>query len=267
MSLSGLSGLSGLSSVLGGVQANLNQGFVDFQGPANGTTCTTANLNACIRGGVTSGVGWLTQGTGAAMKFATAANKPLTNSVGPLFDGTTIAAGAGTLGVQYLTASDNSYLRWDLNGENGAIDSDDFSAGIWIFCDLPNTDLSNMDVFTVFAPSGLNFCNVKWLIAPVGTTRCFQLEVGGGGGNSHIEVATSTWYWLSLRYRKTGNHELRVYNAASALVGTIQEVSNGVGRASYVALGQSSSNTPTTGFVINFDSLKVSFDGTYPLLP
>lgn len=244
-----------------------NQGFVDFEGPADGTSCTAANLNACIRGGVTAGTGWSTQGTGAAMKFASAANKPLLTPTGPMLDGTSIAAGLGSFGVEYDTDTGTSYLRWDLNGPNGQIDSDDLSCGIWIFSDLANNDESNLDVLTIYGPSGSNFANAKFLGAPSGLTRTYQLEVGGGGGNSSVDVPTATWHWHALRYRRVGNHEQSIYNTAGSLVGGISEVSNGAGRPSYIAIGQASSNVPTAGKVVRFDSLKVDFTGRWPLLP
>lgn len=260
----GYNALPGITNVRSG-PGILNQGFVDFEGGTDGANCSSATLNASIRGGVTAGTGWLTQGTGAVMKFASAASRPPIGSVGPLLDGSTIAAGAGSMGVQYLTATSNSYLRWDLNGNNGQIDSDDFTCCIWFKTNLPNNDESNMDIFTVYAPSGGNFANCKFLGAPSGLTRIFQLEVGGGGGNSHVEIPTATDILIALRYRRVGQHELRAYNTSGTLLGTIQETSNGVGRASYIAIGQASSNVPTSGFFCNFDSLRVDFDGTWPL--
>lgn len=245
----------------------MNQRFADFEGPADGTTCSAANLLATTRGG-SAGV-WTVDGSGADMKFASAASKGLVYPA-LLGDGTIIQPNVGALGVQYLTDSVVSYLVWHLAGVGNPVAADDTSAGCWFFSDLANTDESNLDVFTIYSLGAVNFCNAKFLGAPSGLTRCFQLEVGGGGGNSSVNVTASTWYWLSLIYRKTGNHELKIYRLNGSileLVGSIAEVSSGVNRASYIAIGQAASNVPTTGKVVNFDSLLVDFDATYPLLP
>lgn len=248
----------------------MNQGFTDFEGPGDGVTCTAANLNATNRGILTGT--WSVDGTGAAMKFATAAARGLLFHGGPLADDSIILPDAGTLGVEYDTDSGTSYITRHIAGVGNTVDGDEFSWGCFFFSDLPNNDASNLDPLTVYSLGGVNFANAKYLQSP-GGNRCFQLEVGSGGasnggGNSSVEVAASTWYWVAIIYRVTGNHELRIYNLAGELVGAIVETSSGLGgRASYVAIGQASSNTPTAGRVCRFDSFLFDLAGTWPLLP
>lgn len=245
----------------------MTQYFVDFEGPADGTTCTAANLLATTRGGL-SGT-WSVDGAGADMKFEADATRGLLYHGGPLADDTVILPDAGTLGVQYLTATGTSYIVLHLAGVGNSIAGDNCSAGVWIKTNLLDNDTSNIDLFTIYALSGTNFVNAKQRIAGSGLVRCFELEAGAGGGppSGVVDTPTATWYWVTLLYRKTGNHEIQIWSEAGALVGSITSASNGVAKPSYIAIGQASSNTPTTGYYVNFDSLLIDTDATWPLMP
>jgi hypothetical protein len=238
--------------------------ITDFEGSSNGTSVTEALLHAAEKGWGIGRWGF----TGTAMKFATAASQPLLTSISRLNNGTSFASGAGSLGVQYLTSTGTSYIKQDLYPTNGAATSTAFSAGVWFYSDIPGSDASNLDVFTLYAAGGANFANAKFLQNGGGNSRTFQLEVAGGGGTSSVNVSPSTWYWLNLQYNKTGQHHLKIYAAdGTTVIGTIDETSNGVGTVQYVAIGHAAAGVPTTGYLINFDSLKVDPAGTYPLLP
>jgi len=261
-------GVSGLTGIAFGLSptAITTQKFTDFEASTDGTTATEALLQASSKGWG-SGL-WSTLGTGAAMKFASAASKPLLTAITRLNDGSSVSAAAGSLGIQFLTSTVLSYCQIDFAaGSGSAQTATSFSAGIWFKSDLPAVDLSNMDVFSLTCPGGSGFANAKFLQSPGGMSRCFQLEVVGGGGNSQINIASSTWYWLTLQYNKTGSNILKIYDASGSLVGTITEAHSGTGMPSYLVFGQTSGNTPTTGYVCNFDSLKIDPAGSYPLLP
>jgi hypothetical protein len=195
------------------------------------------------------------------MKFQTAASHGLRNPTGRLCgDGQSYGAGAGSLGLQYLTSTRNSWVTYNL----GPLMTDAVTAGVWFYSNIPNSDLSNLDVFTIFGKNGADFANAKYLGG--GTVqnpqRIFQLEVGSGGGNANINVQANTWYWLSLRYSKSGSHSLSVYDTAGALVGSITEVAAGTTKPDYVVIGQSNSDTPTSGYVVNFDSMVIDLTGS-----
>src|SRR5262249_36556410 len=89
--------------------ACVNQGFADFEAGAANTSVTEATLRASTKGW--RGGTWVVDGTGAPMKFQTAASRPLATSTGRLCgDGGTYAGGAGSLGLQYLTSTRTSYV-------------------------------------------------------------------------------------------------------------------------------------------------------------
>lgn len=265
-------GSNGMSAVGFGLSptAFLTQLFCDFEASTDGTTCTGALLKSSTKGW-TGGI-WTTGGTGAAMKFASAGSRGLTNSITRLNDGATVSSGAGSLGVQFLTSTVQSYLKFDTttgigSGAN-AINSTSFSAGIWFWSDIAATNTVPIDVFAIITPGGVGFANCKFLGNGGGTSRTFELETAGGTGTNRVDVSSSTWYWLTVQYNLGSDCVLKVYEAdGTTLKGTNTETHSGTGMPGYVAIGQFSSNTPTTGFVINFDSLKIDPTGTFPLLP
>jgi len=237
----------------------------DFEAGSNGADCTAALLKSSAKGWTIGQ--WTVVGPGAAMKFATAANKPFDTAIARLNDGTSLSASAGSKGVTFLTSTVQSYLKFDLFPSGGDVSGNSLSAGIWFWSDLPAADTSSLDAFSLTAPSGTGFANAKNLSSGAGS-RCFQLEVTGGGGNSQVVISPSTWYWLSLQYNRSASHVLKIYNAAGGLVGTITEAQTGTGMPEYLTLGQTQgSSTPTTGYAASFDSLKLDPAGSYPLLP
>lgn len=238
----------------------MNQGFTDFEGPGDAVTCTASNLNATNRGILTGT--WSIDGTGTAMKFALAAAMGLLYTGGPLADDSIVSPGAGTMGVRYSTDSEKAYITRHVAGIGNTVPNDEFTSGIWFRSDLPDNDASNLDVYTVYGLGAVNFANAKYLQSPEGN-RCFQLEVGGGGGTDNIEVLANTWYWLEIRYRNGAGaqHELRIYNTSGELVGTLSETGNNAGKASYISIGQASDNIPTPGYFCDFDSLLFDYDG------
>jgi hypothetical protein len=241
----------------------VTQVFADFEGSSDGTTITDVLLNPGTHGWK-AGI-WTVNGPGAAMKFATAASKPLTNAVARLNDGSA-ASTSSTLGVRYLTATNQSFLKLDYraNGASPLTNSTSWSCGIWFNSDLLATDTSNFDAFTMYANAG-NFCNLKFLGS--GTSRIFQNESPGTSGSSSINYTTGTWVWVTIQMNKTGNNIIKVYDASGTLLGTLTETGGGSGNFGYVLIGNNNGNTPTTGFHVDFDSLKVDPAGTFPLLP
>jgi hypothetical protein len=233
--------------------------FAGFDSSSDGVECTVDLLNASTLG-ITGSETWSI--TGTPMAFSSSASKPLLP--GTVGDGSTWAANAGSLGVKYLTSTYVSYLKLDLSSRT----SGSTSIGVWYYTDIPNTDQSLMDIFTVFGAGGADFANAKFLIAPSGLTRSFQLETGPGGGTSRIDVSSGQWYWITIQFNNDANHVLNVYNASMELVGSINEASRETVSAAYTVIGQSAnSGAPTTGYYILFDSMKIDFDGYFPLLP
>ena len=237
----------------------------DFEAGSNGADCTAALLKSSAKGWIIPT--WTVVGPGAAMKFNTAANQAYSTSITRLNDGTSLTAAAGTKGVTFLTSTVQSYLKCDLFPKGGdGVTGNAFSMGIWFWSDLPAADTSNMDVFAVVCHGGVGFANCKNLSNGSGS-RSFELEVPGGTSTS-IAISPSTWYWLSLQYNRSGSHVLKIYNTAGTLIGTITEAHTGTLMPEYLVLGQNAgSTTPTTGYSVHFDSLKIDPAGSYPLLP
>lgn len=241
--------------------------FCDFLAGVNGADCTAAALHSSSYGW---NIGqWTTGGSGAAMKFQNSAGNGLINATGRLNDGVSYAAGRGsTRGVEFLTSTVQSYLMLNWypgGGSNSPLNR--MTAGIWFWSDLPGADGSNLDVFNLNAAGGTGFANCKFL--QNAGSRSFELEIPGGSSGAKVNVSSSTWYWLSLEYNRTAAHVLRVYAAdGTTLIGTLTETQTGTGMPSYLGIGQSSANTPTTGFSCRFAALKVDTTGSVsPILP
>jgi hypothetical protein len=226
-----------------------DQTFVDFEG-TNNTSVTAANLLSTTRG-YRGGI-WTLSGT--ALKYQNAATKPLLNATGRLCDGSSYSSGAGASGLEYLTSTGVSYVKYDF----GEVATDTISAGVWFYTTLPDGDSSIFDPFTIGGVGGGDGANAYFYKS--GSTRAFNIEANSGHG-SDVNINTATWYWIVLTYNKTGNQVLKIYDTSHNLVGSSSTASAGTTSPAYIVLGDSN-NSATTGYLLYFDSLRIRFDGT-----
>ncbi len=84
-----------------------------------------------------------------------------------------------------------------------------------------------------------------------------------------MTLARSTWYWVDIVYNVTGNHTMKIYNNANppVLVGSLTCPSLGTTQPAYVTIGNVNTNPITSGYIFDYDGLKVSLDRTDPFLP
>jgi hypothetical protein len=260
-------GVTSLSAMAFGFNptAFKNQALIDFEGGSANTAVTEPTLRASRKGYAGGVMGF----TGTAMKYQTADSKPLVSGTPRLNDGATYPAGAGTLGVEYLTASGaNSFISWFFVNGTG-LPLTKVTAATWFKSTMPNNDTSAApDVFSIAGASGGDFVNALFRSNGGATSRCMELEVNGGSFGC-VDMATATWYVIYLEYNK-GNHKvLSIYDASCSLVGTITDtvVTPPTVNPLRLDLGNDSSSVPTTGFVLSFDSVRVSLDGDSNILP
>jgi len=261
-------GVSGFCAVGFGLNPTAFQtlAICDFEASTDGTACTEALLKASMKGW--HGGQWSI--TGTAMKFESDASKPFVNAISRLNDGTALTAGAGSLGVEYLTATNMSYLKLDFDPNGGAAhNNNSYSAGIWFRFNLPANDTSNFDVFSIYSIDPTNFANVVFQANGGATSRTIRLETVSSSSVASVDLAPDTWYWLALLYNRATNHKFRLYDTSLNLVGSeiVETFTGGGNMPGYILIGNSIATSPTTGYKFWFDSLKVDPTGTWPILP
>jgi hypothetical protein len=246
-----------------GVSPCANTTFVDFGG-ANGSAISQAQLALGTHGW--QGGYWTINGTAADLTFETAASQGLQNSTGRLCDGGTYTD-SSTTGLQYSTANPQTYLQ--MNGTNGMLTGTSVSAGTWYYSTLPSTVTSQTDNLAIFGTGGQDYVLLHEFND--GGGRLAEIECGSGTSSENVALAPSTWYWVEIVYNTTGNHTMKIYNNANPPVqmgSTMTCPSKGTEQPAYVTIGNvNSDSTLPSGYIFYYDGLKISLDGTDPLLP
>jgi len=249
-----------------GVESCANTSFVDFGG-TNGSAVSVAQLTFGTHGW--HGGTWTIHGTGADLTFETSASQTLQNPTGRLCDGG-YYTDSSTTGLQYSTATNDTYLQ--MNSNNGLLTGTSVSAGAWYKSTLPATDESRTDDFAIFGTRGADYVLLHEF--GDGSDRQGEIECGGGqsttnGTGGSVTLARSTWYWVDIVYNVTGNHTMKIYNNANppVLVGSLTCPSLGTTPPAYITIGNVNTNPITSGYIFDYDGLKVSLDGTDPFLP
>lgn len=243
--------------------------FLDFEGSANNTTMTQALINASgTDHGWDGGGQWTLVGT--APKFQSAASQGLLTSLGRnCSDGATYASGAGSIGMQVVRdAANPSAIALKFGRDSNGSGLTTLTSGVWYNSDLVAADASVHDVFIISSSSGAQFALVK-MLGDVATRRFFHLETDAGTATGDITYTVSSWVWLSLQYQDgSNNYVLKVYDSTGSLLGTLTKAATITEQPYKVSIGVVDNTANfTAGKVMNFDSLKISLAGTYPLLP
>lgn len=246
-----------------------NQYLLTFESGTDGVNVTTNALTPSVYGPAgfyfTSPISPI-----VGMSFSSSGQKNLVNLFSPC--GGASQSGAGTLGVYSSATNAGSDFFSFFTPTN----SSKMSAGCWYYHTFPNTDLSANDTFMVQGINAGSFANCKLLIAPSGTHKMFELEVGGGtnvfyGNVSHI--TNNTWYWVTILYHietNYANHQIWIYNADDTM---LNQITSGIAcsvptNANRVLIGVTN-NKIANDYGVYYDNLKVDYSPTpvFPLLP
>jgi hypothetical protein len=237
------------------------QMFQGFEGGSNGAAPTVATLTSGVQGW--GACLWALTGTAP---YATAASMPLINASGRLADGSSVAAGAGTLGVK-MTGSGSSVANNISCSFNNNAPLKTVSASVNFQSSLGPTDTTNMDIFYINGLGGaLNF---EW--HGNGTNRFVQLECSDSSTTSSgtVTLSANTEYTLMLLFDAAGGtHKARVYNTSGSLVGSEMTcASTATNLASGTVVGNIGPQVMTNTATNYFDSWRFDTNGTWPLSP
>jgi hypothetical protein len=250
-----------------GVEPCANTMFMDFGG-TNGSAISVAQLASGTHGW--QGGEWAIGGTGADLTFETAASQPLQNPTGRLCDGGFYTDSSAT-GLQYLTPATGTFLQ--INGESGMFTGTSVSAGVWYNSNLPAADTGGTDDFFIGGTGDADYAMLHE--SNTGSGRFGELNcasgtsISGGTGGS-VTLARGLWYWVEIVYNETGNHTMKIYNNANPPVqqgSTMTCPSAGTTPPGFIRIGNGNFDTIDSGYVFWYDGLKISLDGTDPLLP
>ena len=250
-----------------GVEPCANTMFMDFGG-TSGNAISLAQLASGTHGW--QGGAWSINGTPADLTFQTSASQPLQNPTGRLCDGGNYTD-SSTTGLQYSTAHSADYLQ--INSTSGILTGTSVSAGAWYYSTLPATDTGGTDDLAIFGTDGTDYLLLHEF--GDGINRNGEIECGGGtstveGTGGSVILARSTWYWVDIVYNETGNHTMKIYNNANPPVqvgSTMTCPSLGTTPPAYITIGNANYNSISSGYIFDYDGLKISLDEIDPLLP
>jgi hypothetical protein len=248
-----------------------NTTFVDFGG-TNGSTVSEAQLASGTHGWQG---GYWTINTGGAqvsgtpyLTFETAASQTLQNPTGRLCDGGNYTD-SSTTGLEYSTAEPATFLQ--INATGGALTGTSVSAGAWYYSTLPGTGdfTAGTDDLAIFGSLGQDYVLLHEFNYDGG--RLGEIECGSAVSTGNVVLARSTWYWVEIVYNTTGNHTMKIYNDADPPVqvgSTMTCPSKGTVQPAYITIGNANQDPSLpSGYLFYYDGLKISLDGTDPLLP
>ena len=234
------------STAGGGLAASM---LIDFEGAADGTTLTTANLAASTHCG--NGVWSLTDNPITGMTISTVAVKRLSTPV-------------TTCGVQYTDSGGTKGLRYDMSqtsryaAYNWTTTSSSASVGFFYKIDV--VDSNWYSVFAITA-GGHDYTMLHMHGGDM------YLETWAGITNP-IPMQANTWYWVTMQYNGGGTHYMNVYETARwTLVGSASNVSTGNYKPDGIEIGRTGSEPgfPTAAWY--YDQIVIDYaKGTFPLL-
>lgn len=159
--------------------AFLPQQFQGFEGGTNGSAPSATNLIASQKG---TGCNWGV--TAGVLQYATAASMPLINSMGLLGDGSTVSAGAGSLGMAGTSAGAGLGVI-QCNNQYSNVTSSVLS--FKVNDNFVITDNTDEDIASIHSQN--DYGAVNWY--GTGATRYILLETLEGNG-SVIDFASGT---------------------------------------------------------------------------
>lgn len=248
--------------------------LLDGSGGTTGNVPTAANLNTFGQPfGPFSGV-WVI--TGTAITYDTNGYQALATSApnlcnsGQYVDNASVGFKYSTTigGLSKLTLNLNQYAGgYPLNSAYVVLSSPVTATG-WFCTTLPSTATANMDFFALYAADG-SFNNVVLQAAGSGVTVLME---AGTGTPIAITSSTScgsggTWYQIAISWIKGGTSTFTLYNSSGTSLGSYTKTSNSSDVNQFI-VGNNLANSPTTGFGVYFDKIKLCYLSgcTFPLL-
>ena len=256
----------------------LNQLLVETSGTATNAV-TAASLIADVKGQTfgypelngtgCTGVICITYQTATGICGSTA--PPAPGATGRLGDGGNYTDASAQV-IQYLSTANQQYIRF--GGTGGAFPTATASLGFWYCSDLSISDGSTVDVTAIAGTGNADFNNAHEF-SDGSTKRAMEIECNGNTSSSSIELARNTWYWIDLFYCGTGtcgtssNHTMKIYNSSLVQQGsTLTCASKGTTQVgTFATFGDHASNAITGAAHWWYYHVKVSLDGTDPLMP
>lgn len=170
---------------------------------------------------------------------------------------------AGTTGLA-LAADGSTFMSIQAAFGSGAVNS--ASAGIWYHVPASFSTDSNEDIFQFSDSSG----DLLLLAQLRRVSGVYNFHFIASGLAADIAVpAMSSWYWITMKFIKSGTCSAAVYTSAGVQVSTTQTTTDTTGlQTSNVRIGQEDTSTAITPVSIYWDDLVVNTTtATFPLGP
>lgn len=232
--------VGGLTTVSGtNITCNVWQDF-EFDGSVTATALTNSAHGATNSWYVT-GADLSTSGSGERKVL----NRPNSNT------------DAGTRGLSYSTTLDNvEYVQCRFAATDTA------SAGMWLYG--PSLAVNASCYVLNFLDEGSN--TRAYVRFRLNTTYFLSMTVSGN--TEEISCSSDTWYWVSLKYTKSGTCSMAVFDTTGAQVGVTKNISDsGAQQITRLWIAQSYASTATAATVYYDDLLIDTTDATFPLGP
>lgn len=250
--------------------------MLDGSGGTTGNVPTAANLDSGMFGKPFGPFSPFWAVTGTAVTYDTAGYHALAGSAPNLCNGGQYSD-AASVGFKYSTTIGGlSKLTLNLNQYAGGFPANTayvvlaptVTATTWFCTTLPSTATVNMDFFALYAADG-SFTNVP--LQGSGTGLTVLMEAGTGGSiavsSSSSCAGAGTWYQMVISVVKGGTSTFTLYDASGTSLGSNTKTSAS-SDVNQLVVGNNLANSPTTGFGVYFDKIKLCYLGTctYPLM-
>jgi hypothetical protein len=251
--------------------------LLDGSAGTTGSAPTAATLNSGMFGKPFGSFAPFWTITATAITYQTNGYHALAGSAPNLCNSGQYADGA-SVGFMYSTTIGGlSTLKLDLNKYAGGWPNNSayvvlaptVTATTWFCTTLPSTATVNMDFFALYAADG-TFTNVPLQGAGAGLTVLMEAGTGGSiaiTSSSSCVAGTGTWYQIAISWVKGGTSTFTLYDASGTSLGSNTKTSSSSDINQFI-VGNNLANSPTTGFGVYFDKIKLCYRGscTFPLL-
>jgi hypothetical protein len=246
----------------------------DFSAGTNGSNPTAATLASSMFGEPNESPQSFITVSGTALKYSTSAHHSFT---APTLCNGGAYSDAGSLGLFYDTSVgglstfsfhfDNYTGGTSDNGTGNTATTT--SATTWLCTTLPQTATANMDWFAIYSSTS-QFINT---ILSQSGANSLQLSLEAFTSGSPIPISTSascgpsagTWYQVEISFVTGGSGQLQVFDASGNQVGGTM-TATATGKPAQLIVGNNLANSPTTGFGVYMDKIKICYQGSCSLM-
>lgn len=236
--------------------------FITFAAGTNGSNVSVSDLSAST---YAPGAFYWTVSAPSTMRYTNDAQQQLLSAKDLCVGGSQI--GGDSLGFVTRMTTGGGYCFFYPTNPGPKL-----SLGVWVKSLIPD-DQYTPDFLAITSANGTEFNNAKLLY--FGAMHIIEMEspdVGSSYANPNIYVASNSWYWFTMLYNAsaTTNHEIRVYDASTNLLGWIHPTvpCSSTQNVARVAIGISNPQA-NSGNMIYLDSLVIdaSANPVFPLMP